>query len=219
MTSQQRQQVHVACNSRANMKGLMEHFMKYPLVIWNNYGKSPCSIEKSTINGPFAIVLSNYQRVNLGRAVENPWKLPPAPWCWGLKQGWEIHYKWRIFRSPDKLLLKWNQNMRLQVIFPGPGPTQRSTPWEVWGSAKTRSPKFSVGKKVSVSVEDVDFWTTLIHWISMDISCLPGSFPLYTSNHVVLNFSPNIWSVTTEGTSSSGNFRRQSVEPVDWKDW
>ena len=29
----------------------------------HNYGKSPCSMGKSTINGPFSIVILNYQRV------------------------------------------------------------------------------------------------------------------------------------------------------------
>ena len=35
----------------------------YPLVNIHNYGKSPFSVGKSTINGPFSIAMLNYQRV------------------------------------------------------------------------------------------------------------------------------------------------------------
>ena len=37
----------------------------YPLVNYDNYGKSPLFIDKSTINRPLPIATSNYQRVPL----------------------------------------------------------------------------------------------------------------------------------------------------------
>ena len=35
----------------------------YPLVIYDSYGTSPCSIGKSFIHGPFSIVMPKFQRV------------------------------------------------------------------------------------------------------------------------------------------------------------
>ena len=36
---------------------------KYHLVIQHSYGKPPCLMGKSTINGPFSMAMLNYQRV------------------------------------------------------------------------------------------------------------------------------------------------------------